>query len=83
MFEQSGEWDVHRSGDYATTYFVDVARNVYAVPPSVFDYSINDDKHTGRFSEAAQMVHYKASVAAGMKRFKNHSGQHGIQPRYG
>jgi hypothetical protein len=69
-FEESGEWDVHRSGEYATTYFVDVAKNVYAVPPSVFDYSINDNKHTGRFSEAAQMARYKASVAAGMKRFK-------------
>jgi predicted secreted protein len=69
-FEEFGEWDDHSSGSYATTYFVDVAKNVFAVSPSVFDYSINDDKHTGRFSEAARMARYKTSVAAAIKRFK-------------
>ena len=69
-FEESGEWDVHSGGDYATTYFVEVAKNVYAAAPSVDDFSENNDLHTGRFSQAAQFKRYKSSVAAGMKRFK-------------
>jgi len=62
-FEESGEWDVHSGGDYATTYFVDVEKNVYAVAPSVYSFSENDDRHTGRFSQVAQMRRYKLSVA--------------------
>jgi predicted secreted protein len=69
-FEEAGEWDVHSGGDYATTYFVDVAKNIYAAAPSVYSFSENDERHTGRFSQAAQMRRYKLSVAAGMKRFK-------------
>jgi Predicted secreted protein (DUF2259) len=70
-FEESGEKDSHDGGDdYHTTYFVDVEKNAYAVPPSVYDYSINDKKQTGEFSEEAQMARYEASVADGMKRFK-------------
>ena len=69
-FEESGDWDVHRGGDYATTYFVDVAKNVYAVPPSAYSFSENDDLLTGRFSQAAQMRRYKLSVATKIKRLK-------------
>ncbi len=68
-FEQYGDWDVHVGGSYATTYFVDVEKNVYDAAPSVFDYSLNTEQHTG-LSEAAKMSRYKASVAAGIKRFK-------------
>ncbi len=69
-FEEAGEWDVHSGGDYATTYFVDVAKNAYAAPPSVYSFSENDERHTGRFSQAAQFKRYKLSVAVAMKRFK-------------
>ncbi len=76
-FEESGEYDDHSSGDYATTYFVDVAQNVYAVAPSVYDFSENDELHTGRYSQAARMRRYKLSVTAGMKRFKIIQGNTG------
>lgn len=69
-FEEAGEWDVHSGDDYATTYFVDVAKNVYAASPSVYSFSENDERHTGRFSQAAKMRRYRRSVAAGMKRFR-------------
>ena len=76
-FEESGEWDVHRGGDYATTYFIDVEKNVYAAAPSVFDFSENDDSHTGKFSRAARLIRYRKSVVAQMKRFKIVAGNVG------
>ena len=57
-FEEAGERDVHLGGDYATTYFVNVAKNVYSVAPSVYSFSENDERHTGQFSQAAQMKRF-------------------------
>ena len=37
-FEESGAWD-GAGGDYATTYFVNVAKNTYALPPAVFSHA--------------------------------------------
>jgi predicted secreted protein len=69
-FEQFGDWDDHGGGSYATTYFVDVAKNSFAIAPVVFEYSFNMEQHTGEFSEEARMARYKASVADAIKRFK-------------
>lgn len=76
-FEQFGEWDVYSGGDYATTYFVDVAKNIYAVAPSVYAFSENDAQHTGRFSQQAKFRRYQQSVTVGMKRFKIVGGNRG------
>ena len=76
-FEESGERDVHLGGDYATTYFVNVAKKVSSVAPSVYSFLENDGRHAGQFSQAAQMKRYKSSVAAGMKRFKIVRGNKG------
>jgi len=69
-FEESGEWDVHSGGDYANTYFIDVEKNAYAVPPITYDWSENMDRHTGRYSQNATLARYKAAVAAAMRRFR-------------
>jgi len=76
-FEEYGEYDDHISGDYATTYFIDVDKNIYATPPIVYEYSDNDEKTTGEFSQAAREKKYKSSVEAALKRFKIERGNTG------
>jgi predicted secreted protein len=68
-FEEYGEWDVHSGGTYATTYFIDVADNAYAIAPVAFDYSDNDDQKAGENSESARSARYREGVEAGIKRF--------------
>src|SRR5215203_28787 len=67
-FEEYGEWDVHIGGTYATTYFIDVAENVYAIEPVAFGYSDNDDQTTGENSESARSARYREGVQAGIKK---------------
>ena len=72
-FEESGEWD-GSGGDYATTYFVDVAKNSYAMKPIVFEFLFDSMKERER---APLYARYKKSVAAGLKKMKIERGNTG------
>jgi predicted secreted protein len=63
-FEESGEWD-GSGGDYATTYYVETAKNSYAAAPSVFEWSLDSSAK----SRTLLLSGYKRKVAAGLKRF--------------
>ncbi len=63
-FEQSGEWD-GAGGEYATTFYIDVAKNKYALPPTVFEWQ--EDSKT---SERTLLNRYNATVAAAIKKLQ-------------
>jgi predicted secreted protein len=71
-FEESGEWD-GSGGDYATTYYVETAKNSFAAAPSVFDWSMDSPAK----SRTPLLSAYKRKVAAGLKRFGIVSGNDG------
>lgn len=62
-FEESGEWD-GSGGSYATTYYIDVEKNKYAIKPSVFESDMDATRSVRNRLFAA----YKVSVDAGLKR---------------
>ncbi len=72
-FEESGEWD-GAGGEYATTYFVDVAKNKYAMPPAVFKWQEDSKK-----SERALLAKYNTAVAVAIKKLKIVRGNTGSQ----
>ena len=63
-FTESGEWD-YFGGVYTTTYFIDTAKNSYAVKPSAFSWT-REDLPQSKKSLAAR---YRQSVKANLKRF--------------
>jgi predicted secreted protein len=74
-FEESGEWD-GSGGDYATTYYIETAKNSFAAPPTIFERG--DDpgfKTTGLSIESL----YKKAVAAKLKKFRIERGNSGQQ----
>ena len=75
-FEESGEWDVHSGGDYANTYFIDVEKNAYAIPPITYDWSENMDRHTGRYSQNATLVRYISSRCCSDEAVQDRDGEH-------
>ncbi|MEQ1646380.1 MAG: hypothetical protein ABL959_23205, partial [Pyrinomonadaceae bacterium] len=70
-FEQSGEWD-GAGGEYATTYYIDVAKNTYALPPTVFEWQEDSKK-----SERTLLAKYNTAVAAAIKKLKIVRGKTG------
>lgn len=74
-FEESGEWD-GAGGDYATTYYIDTAKNSFAIAPSVFERTDDPaDKLKGFRIESL----YKKEVAAKLKKFRIVRGNSGQQ----
>src|SRR5262249_23501412 len=65
-FEESGAWD-GAGGDYATTYFVNVAKNAYALPPAVFEWEMDSMKESAR---GPLLARYNRNVAAGIAKLK-------------
>jgi len=74
-FEESGQWD-GSGGDYATTYYIDVVNNKYAIAPSVFEWSMDSMKESLR---RPLLIRYQRSVAAGLKRLNIVRGNTGSQ----
>jgi predicted secreted protein len=74
-FEESGQWD-GSGGDYATTYYIDVEDNKYALPPSKFEWSYDSMKESAKRGLYAR---YQASVAAGLRKLKIARGNTGSQ----
>src|SRR6185369_7537365 len=58
-FEESGEWD-GSGGDYATTYYIDTAKNSFAIMPTVFERTFDKADKTNGFRSPSL---YKKSVA--------------------
>src|SRR5215470_8059679 len=61
-FEESGTWD-GAGGDYATTYFINVAKNTYALPSAVFEWEMDSMKESAR---GPLLARYNRNVAAGL-----------------
>jgi predicted secreted protein len=74
-FEQSGEWD-GSGGSYAMTYYIDVVKNKYALPPSVFEWQMDSMKETAR---RPLLNRYRLSVNLGLARLKIIRGNTGKQ----
>jgi predicted secreted protein len=74
-FEESGAWD-GSGGDYATTYYIDVEANKYAVPPTVFEWDMDSMKESVR---RPLYLRYKRSVAARLNQLKIVRGNIGQQ----
>ena len=72
-FEESGEWD-GAGGEYAKTYFVNVAKNTFAAPPASYEWGSDGEKESFRSSRLAR---YKRTVAANLKKFKIERGNLG------
>jgi predicted secreted protein len=72
-FEESGEWD-GSGGEYATTYFIDVAKNSYAIKPAVYEWGMDGMSES---LQAPRSARYKKSVAAGLKKLKIERGNTG------
>jgi predicted secreted protein len=72
-FEEFGAWD-GSGGDYATTYYVDTAKNSFAIAPTIFERTdFPDDKLKGFRIESL----YKKDVAAKLKKFGIQRGNTG------
>ena len=65
-FEESGEWD-GAGGEYAATYFINVAKNTFAAAPTVYEWGSDGEKKSLRLP---RLNRYKRSVAANLKQFK-------------
>jgi len=65
-FEESGSWD-GAGGDYATTYFVNVAKNTYALPPAVFEWEMDSMKESAR---RPLLARYNRNVAGALAKLK-------------
>ena len=65
-FEESGEWD-SAGGEYAATYFINVAKNTFAAAPTVYEWGSDGEKKSLRLP---RLNRYKRSVAANLKQFK-------------
>lgn len=74
-FEQSGEWD-GSGGEYATTYYIDVAKNKYALAPTVFEWEMESSKASVKPRLIAK---YNAAVAAAIKKLQIVRGNTGKQ----
>ena len=74
-FEESGEWD-GSGGSYATTYYIDVENNKYALPPTVFEWEMDSMKEAVR---RPLYNRYKLKVAAGINKLKIIRGNRGKQ----
>jgi predicted secreted protein len=74
-FEESGVWD-GSGGEYATTYYIDVERNKYAVPPTVFQWEMDSMKESAR---RPLLLRYKRAVAVQLARLKIVRGNIGQQ----
>lgn len=61
-FEESGEWD-GSGGNYATTYFIDVEKNKYAIKPVVFEW---EQDSMSAAKKRRLYAGYKQAVAAGL-----------------
>jgi predicted secreted protein len=72
-FEESGEWD-GAGGNYATTCYIDVEKNKYAMPPTVFEW---DDE--SKRAKSVLFARYTASVAAAIKKLRIVRGNTGKQ----
>lgn len=72
-FEESGEWD-GSGGEYATTYFINVAKNSYSAAPAVYAWGSDGEKESFRLPRLAR---YKRTVAANLKKFKIERGNLG------
>lgn len=65
-FEESGEWD-GAGGEYATTFFINVAKNSFASAPAVYEWGSDGEKESLR---SPRLRRYKTSVAANLKKFR-------------
>jgi predicted secreted protein len=72
-FEESGAWD-GSGGDYATTYYIDTSKNMYAAAPTIFQSSFDPSEKTEGFRSLRL---YKQSVATRLKRFGIIRGNNG------
>lgn len=72
-FEESGEWD-GAGGEYATTYFINVEKNTFAVAPSVYEWGSDGEKESFRLP---RLTRYKRGVAANLKKFRIERGNLG------
>ena len=72
-FEESGEWD-GAGGEYATTYFINVAKNIFAIAPAGYEWGSDGEKESFRLPRLAR---YKKAVAANLKKFKIERGNLG------
>jgi predicted secreted protein len=73
-FEESSGFNSHRDDDYATTYFVNVARNVYVGEPEFFNWVEGVMKKSLR---TPLNERYKKRVAARLNRLKIERGNTG------
>lgn len=69
-FEEAGMWD-GVGGEYATTYYVDTAKNSFAAAPTVFEWEAN----TPGYSRLS--LRYKKAVPLFLKKFGIVSGNKG------
>lgn len=74
-FEESGSWD-GSGGDYATTYYVDVAANKYAMPPSTYEWDMDSMKGSRK---RLPLSAYKAKVTTAINKLKIVRGNTGRQ----
>jgi predicted secreted protein len=74
-FEESGEWD-GSGGDYATTYYIDVEDNKYALPPTVFEWSMDSMKESVR---RPLLNRYRQKAAVAISKLKIIRGNVGDQ----
>ena len=74
-FEESGAWD-GSGGEYATTYYIDVDANKYAVPPTVFEWDMDGMKESVK---RPLYLRYKREVASRLSKLKILRGNTGQQ----
>lgn len=74
-FEESGEYD-GSGGEYATTYYVDVAANKYALPPTAYEWRMDSMKES---LQGPRIQKYKTGVAAAIRKLKIVRGNVGKQ----
>ena len=72
-FEESGEWD-GSGGEYATTYFVNVSKNTFAVAPASYEWGSDGEKESFR---SPRLASYKEMVTANLEKFKIERGNLG------